>query len=68
MDTHLQWYSIQDRGRLPPIDMWVEFYDGDKTLGKDLLNHIDKVDKHGKCIVNYLHNYTHWRFLTKPNT
>lgn len=53
---------------IPPREQWLEFYDGNKTMRFDLLNHIDKIDRHGNCICNYLHNYTHWRYLSKPNT
>ena len=52
----------------PPRRKWLEFYDGNKTMRLDLLNHIDKIDQHGDCICHYLHNYTHWRYLSAPNT
>ena len=51
----------------PPTKEWLEFYDGSETMRADLQNHIDKIDKHGNCIVNYIHNYTHWRHLGSPH-
>ena len=59
------WISVKDK--LPLVDEWVLFYDGERTLFGDNRYVIDKVDKHGHCFVCYLHNYTHWRPLpTKP--
>lgn len=52
----------------PPIEKWLEFYDGENSMSDEVLNHIDKIDKYGHCVENYLHNYTHWRHLSAPKT
>ena len=60
-----EWFLIRDNS--PPINKWLEFYDGDKTMDSYRpLNHIDIINKKGEAAINYLHNYTHWRYLTKP--
>lgn len=67
----MEWNKIwQDgvRACTPPIDVWVEFYDGEKTMRDSPLHYIDKIDKYGDCDHNYLINYTHWRYLSAPNT
>lgn len=67
----MEWIQIWRTGekpRTPPIETWVEFYDGEKTMRDSPLHYIDKIDKYGDCDHNYLHNYTHWRFLSAPNT
>ena len=51
----------------PPSLVWLEFYDGDKTMSDEGLNHIDFIRKDGTALSCYLHNYTHWRRLTKPD-
>lgn len=59
-----EWISVEDR--LPPVDEWVLFFDGDRTM--DTSNcpiYMDKLDKRGEALCNYLHNYTHWMPL--PN-
>ena len=59
------WSDIDKRQ--PPHGEWLEFYDGNKTMGHHPpFNHIDIVNKRGEAQVNYIHNYTHWRQLTTP--
>ena len=60
-----RFHAIADR--FPPRGVWLEFYDGKKTMGDTPpFNHIDKLGEHD-CKVNYLHNYTHWRKLSQPD-
>jgi len=66
MDTENDWHLITNC--LPPINTLVEFYDADNTMQRDRLNHFDKIDKHGNCECNYIHNYTHWRHLSSPDS
>lgn len=59
-----KWISVEDK--LPPIDTWVLWIDGDKTMdprGSDY--HIDKITERGECLMNYIHNYTYWMPLPK---
>jgi hypothetical protein len=58
------WISIKDK--LPPVEEWVLFYDGEHTMQGELRYTIDKIDKQGHCFVCYLHNYTHWMQLSRP--
>lgn len=61
----MEWVKITDEQ--PPTNVWLEFFDGDKTMGHHQpFNHIDKINKRGEAQVNYIHNYTHWRLLTAP--
>ena len=61
----MEWVKITDEQ--PPVGVWLEFFDGDKTMGHHQpFNHVDKINKRGEAQVNYLHNYTHWRLLTAP--
>jgi hypothetical protein len=64
LEDKTKWNLISEK--MPPVNVWCEFYAGDKTMRETLLNHIDKIDKHGDMAVNYLHNYTHWRELSAP--
>lgn len=66
----MEWNKIwQDDSKcIPPQDVWCEFYDGEKTMHSEKLHYIDKIDKYGDCFYNYLINYTHWRYLSAPNT
>ena len=53
------WINIEDR--LPSSGEWVLFLDGSKTMGHHPpFHHIDKINNRNECLVNYLHNYTHW--------
>ena len=55
------WTKIEDK--LPPVDKWVLWLDGNNTMCKDQQHYVDKMDHRHECLVNYLHNYTHWMHL-----
>lgn len=62
----MEWIKIADQA--PPLNVWLEFYDGNKTMSHcGPPNHIDILNNRGEALVNYRHNYTHWRLLTAPN-
>ena len=59
------WISVDDR--LPPVGEYVLWVDGNKTMSPYLpQQHIDRIDKRGECLVNYLYNYTRWQPLPPP--
>ena len=65
-DMIMEWVKITNK--MPPLNVWLEFYDGDKTMGHHPpFNHIDILNKRGEATVHYIHNYTHWRPLTAPS-
>ena len=60
-----KWISVEDE--LPPKDVWVLWLDGEQTMAPyNDARHIDKIDNRGECVVNYIHNYTHWMPLPQP--
>ena len=59
------WISVDDR--LPEIDEFALWLDGKQSMGHHQpFVHVDKINKRGECLVNYLHNYTHWQPLPQP--
>lgn len=63
----MEWFKISENK--PPAGEWLEFYDGEKSMGHHLpFNHIDILNHRMEARVNYLHNYTHWRHLSSPST
>jgi hypothetical protein len=57
----MEWISLKDR--LPETDVQCLWYDGENTMFRDSKMHIDLLTSthYGfDCVVNYLHNYTHW--------
>ena len=60
-----KWVSVEDE--LPPKDVWVLWIDGKQTMTPhNATCHIDKIDNRGECLVNYIHNYSHWMPLPQP--
>ena len=56
-----EWTSVKDR--LPDVGDECLWFDGGETISIGLQIHIDtliKTDYGFDCVVNYLHNYTHW--------
>lgn len=60
----MEWIKINEK--MPPIEEWCLFFDGENTMNSGKF-HMDKINKHGDCLCNYKHNYTHWAIPNEPD-
>ena len=58
----MTWMLINEKS--PPINTWLLFLDGNKTMGHHPpFVHIDILNHRKEAANNYMHNYTHWMHL-----